>query len=134
MQQEVLRMITEANAAGATIFFSSHIMSEVESVAQRVGIIRSGRIIEVADPKTLGTRSLNRIRVRFQQDVNGAELAKLPGVSLLSSDNGDEVLLQVEGEADALIKALAKLPVRDLETQRPSLEEAFLTYYEEKGE
>lgn len=133
MQQEVLRMVKEAHAAGATIFFSSHIMSEVESVAQRVGIIRAGRIVEVADPKTLGSRALNRVRVRFQKPVDGTELAKVPGVTLLSNENGHEVLLQVEGEADALIKALAKLPVRDLETQRPSLEEAFLAYYEDKG-
>jgi ABC-2 type transport system ATP-binding protein len=129
-----LRLLREAQAAGSTVFFSSHIMSEVESVAQRVGIIRGGRMVEVADPKTLGTRSLNRIRVRFQKPVDSASLAKIKGVTLLSEENGDGVRLQVEGEVDELIKALAKFPVRDFETERPSLEEAFLAFYDDTEE
>jgi len=131
MQQVVLRLLKELQAAGSTVFFSSHIMNEVENIAHRVGIIRDGRMIEVADPKTLGKRSLNRVRVRFRQPVDGAELAKVNGVTLLSQDNGHLVHLQIEGEIDTLIKALAKMPVSDFETERPSLEEAFLAYYDE---
>lgn len=131
MQQVVLRLLKELQAAGSTVFFSSHIMNEVESIAHRVGIIRDGRIVEVADPKTLGKRSLNRVRVRFQQPVDAAALARVPGVSLLLQDNGRGAHLQIEGEMDALIKALAKMPVSDFETERPSLEEAFLAYYDE---
>jgi len=131
MQQEVLRLLREAQAAGGTVFFSSHIMSEVESVAQRVGIIRDGRIAEVADPKTLGKRSLNRVRVRFQKPVDSASLAQVKGVTVLSTDNATGVRLQVEGEVDSLIKALAQFPVSDFETERPSLEEAFLAYYDD---
>jgi ABC-2 type transport system ATP-binding protein len=131
MQQVVLKLIKELQAAGSTIFFSSHIMNEVESIAHRVGIIRQGRIAEVADPKTLGKRSLNRVRVRFQQPIDSAELTKVNGVTLLSQDNAHLVHLQIEGEMDALIKALAKMPVSDFETERPSLEEAFLAYYDE---
>ncbi|HEX9596790.1 MAG TPA: ABC transporter ATP-binding protein [Anaerolineales bacterium] len=133
MQQEVLRLLREAQAAGSTVFFSSHIMSEVESVAKRVGIIRGGRMVEVADPKVLGTRSLNRVRVRFQKPVDSASLAKVKGVTVLSEENGSGVRLQVEGEVDELIKALAKFPVRDFETERPSLEEAFLAYYDDNA-
>ncbi len=133
MQHEVLRLLREAQSEGSTVFFSSHIMSEVESVAQRVGIIRGGRMVEVADPKVLGTRSLNRVRVRFQKPVDSASLAKVKGVTVLSAENGSGVRLQVEGEVDELIKALAKFPVRDFETERPSLEEAFLAYYDDNA-
>lgn len=130
MQREVLRLITEAQADGATVFFSSHIMSEVEAVAERVAMIRLGEIVEVAETKTLINRALHRARVRFKQAVDVSPLTSVPGVTLLSEDDGTSVLLQVEGEMDGLIKALATFPVGDFETERPSLEEIFLAYYE----
>jgi len=130
MQHEVLRLITEAKANGATVFFSSHIMSEVEAVAERVAIIRQGVVVEVAEPSTLINRALRRANVRFKQPVDISPLANVPGVTVLSQDDGTSVLLQVEGEMDGLIKALAAFPVRDFETERPSLEEIFLAYYE----
>jgi ABC-2 type transport system ATP-binding protein len=131
VQQEVLRMLKEVKEAGSTVFFSSHIMSEVETIADRVGIIRSGRIVEVAEPSTLAKRSLNRIRIRFGKKVDSSSLNKIAGVNVLSKDNGSEVHLEVEGKMDGLIKALAKFPVVDFDTERPSLEEIFLAYYEE---
>ena len=136
MQQEVLRLITEAKAEGATVFFSSHIISEVEAVAERVGIIRQGRIVEVAETQSLINRALRRARVRFKEPVDVSVLTEVPGVTLLSRDDGRGVLLQVEGEMDSLIKTLAAFPVSDFETERPSLEEIFLAYYESdrKGE
>jgi ABC-2 type transport system ATP-binding protein len=136
MQREVLRLITEAKANGATVFFSSHIMSEVEAVAERVAIIRQGVVVEVAEPATLINRALRRANVRFKQPVDISPLASVPGVAVLSQDGGKprhstSVLLQVEGEMDDLIKALAAFPVSDFETERPSLEEIFLAYYED---
>ncbi len=132
MQHEVLRLITEAKANGATVFFSSHIMSEVEAVAERVAIIRKGVIVEVAEPASLINRALRRASVRFRQPVDVGPLANVPGVTVLSRDDGTSVLLQVEGEMDDLIKALAAFPVSDFETERPSLEEIFLAYYEDE--
>jgi len=131
MQHEVLRLITEAKAEGATVFFSSHIMSEVEAVAERVAIIRKGVVVEVAEPSTLINRALRRAHVRFKQPVDTSPLANVPGVTVLSQGDGTSVLLQVEGEMDGLIKALAAFPVSDFETERPSLEEIFLAYYED---
>ena len=130
MQHEVLRLITEAQAGGATVFFSSHIMSEVEAVAKRVAIINLGEIIEVAEISTLINRALRRARVRFRQAVDVNTLTDIPGVTILSEDEGMSVLLQVEGEMEPLIKALAGYPVIDFDTERPSLEEVFLAYYE----
>ncbi|MDI7275778.1 MAG: ABC transporter ATP-binding protein [Anaerolineae bacterium] len=130
MQQEVYRLLREAQRRGATVFFSSHVISEVEALASRVAIIRSGVIVEEAEPGRLVRMAVRRVRVRFREPVDVAPLARVPGVSILSQGDGTSVVLQVEGEVDGLIKALAALPVSDLETERPSLEEVFLTYYQ----
>jgi ABC-2 type transport system ATP-binding protein len=130
VQQEVLRLIREAKAEGATVFFCSHILSEVEEVAERVAIIRHGQIVEVAETKSLINRAMRRARVRFRQPVDSTPLTTLPGVKVLSHDDATGLLMQVEGEMDGLIKMLAAFPVSDFETERPSLEEIFLAYYE----
>jgi ABC-2 type transport system ATP-binding protein len=129
MQQEVLDLIRQARAGGATVFFSSHIMSEVQVVADRVAMIRQGEIVEVAGTESLIDRALRHVTVEFKTAVNGGTLAGLPGVTVLSGDGSPQVTLQVEGDMEALIQALGRLPVRDLETSRPSLEEVFLRYY-----
>jgi ABC-2 type transport system ATP-binding protein len=130
MQQEVLGLLREAKAGGATVFFSSHIMSEVEAVAERVAIIRQGKIAEVAETASLVDRGLRRATVRFKEPVDSSVLARLPGVQVLARDDGLSVVLQVEGEMDEFIKVLGSLPVSYLDTARPSLEEVFLAYYE----
>mgnify|MGYP005850594775 CR=1 FL=1 len=130
MQQEVYRLLREARAGGATIFFSSHVISEVEALAGRVAIIRAGLIVEVAEPARLVDMALRRVRVRFRAPVDPAPLATVKGVTLLSQTNGAEVTLQVEGEMDGLVKALAAFPVSDMAVEHPSLEEVFLAYYE----
>jgi ABC-2 type transport system ATP-binding protein len=130
MQQEVYRLLKEAQAGGATVFFSSHIIGEVETLADRVAIIRSGVIVEEAEPSRLVSMALRRVRVRFKEPVDPGLLARVEGVTLLSESNGSRVHLEVEGEMDSLIKALATFPVSDFETERSSLEEVFLAYYE----
>jgi ABC-2 type transport system ATP-binding protein len=129
IQQEVRRMIVEARQDGMSVFFSSHVISEVQEIADQVAIIREGVIVEVAEPKTLIQRSLRRVDIRFRKPVDSSSLGAIPGVKLLSPASGASVRLQVEGEMEALVKALAAFPVVDLETERPSLEEIFLTYY-----
>jgi ABC-2 type transport system ATP-binding protein len=130
VQQEVLHLVTEARAEGATIFFSSHILSEVQEISDRVGIIRQGLVVEVAETATLINRSLRRARIHFKQPVQSSTFAAIPGVTVLAQDDGTSLTLQIEGEMDPLIKALAVYPVIDFETERPSLEEIFLAYYE----
>jgi ABC-2 type transport system ATP-binding protein len=129
MQQEVLALLREANRGGATVFFSSHIMSEVENVAGRVAIIRSGEIVEIAETSSLTRRVLNRLTVRFKQPVDCSDLVELPGVEIISQADHTSLTLQVTGDMEKLVQALGRLPVLDLETEHPSLEEAFLTYY-----
>jgi ABC-2 type transport system ATP-binding protein len=129
MQQEVYRLLREAQADGATVFFSSHIISEVEALAERVAIIREGVIVEEAEPSQLISMALRRMWVRFKEPVDPTPLAAIEGITLLAQSDRIGVHLQVEGEMDALIKALAGFPVSDFEIERPSLEEIFLAYY-----
>jgi len=128
MQHEVYRLLREARQASATVFFSSHVISEVEMLAERVAIIRAGVIVEEAEPSRLTQMTVRRVRVRFQRAVDSSRLAAVPGVTVVER-NDVSAMLQVEGDLDALIKALAALPVRDLESEHTSLEEAFLRYY-----
>jgi beta-exotoxin I transport system ATP-binding protein len=130
VQREVLGLVLEARVQGATVFFSSHILSEVQEIADRVGIIRKGQVVEVADTSALISRSLHRARIRFAQPVDAGSLANLPGSKILSRDGDRTLSLQIEGEMDRLIKALGAYPVQEFETERPSLEEVFLSYYE----
>jgi ABC-2 type transport system ATP-binding protein len=133
MQQEVLGLLREANSAGTTIFFSSHIMSEVEDLAERVAIIRAGEIVEVTDTNSLTHSALNRITIRFKRPTDFSALVILPGVEVLSMVDQTCLTVQVAGDMEMLIHALAVLPILDLETERPSLEEVFLTYYKKEA-
>lgn len=130
MQQEVLRLISAAQAGGATVFFSSHVLSEVQEIAKRVAILRRGEVVEVAETDALINRALRRVRVRFREPPDNSHLARLPGVKILDWDDRGGVHLQVSGEMAPLIKALAGFRVVDFETERPTLEEVFLAYYE----
>jgi ABC-2 type transport system ATP-binding protein len=129
MQQEVYRLLKEARADGATVFFSSHIIGEVEAIADRVAIIREGVIVEEAEPAQLVSMTMRRVHVRFQVPVDPELVTRVDGVRLVSQRNGMNLTLQVDGAMDGLIKTLAAFPVVDFETERPSLEEVFLAYY-----
>jgi ABC-2 type transport system ATP-binding protein len=129
-QQEVHRALGSAREAGATVFFSSHVLGEVEEVAERVAILRRGEVVEVAETAALVNRALRRVRVRFRETPDALRLDDLPGVKVLGRDGRGGVRLQVSGEMDGLIKALAAYPVSDFETERSTLEEVFLAYYE----
>jgi len=129
MQQEVLVLLREANSSGTTIFFSSHIMSEVENLAERVAIIRSGEIVEVTNTDNLTHSTMRRITIRFKRPTDFNDLVGLPGVEVLSQVDQTKITLQVTGDMEMLAHALGGMPVLDLETEQTTLEEVFLTYY-----
>jgi len=129
IQQEVLGLLREANHAGATIFFSSHILSEVEDIAGRVAIIRSGEIVEVTETTSLTHSAVNRIIIRFKKPTDFTYLEELAGAKVLSKVDQTSITLQVTGDMERLVQLLSFMPVLDLKTEHLSLEDAFLAYY-----
>ena len=130
MQQEVLRIIREEADRGTTVFFSSHILSEVQKISDRVGIIREGALVEIAQTGDLINRAVTRASIQFDEQVPESCFTQLPNVSILRmNDNQHSYTLEVTGEMDGLIKTLARFTVRDLAIHRPSLEEVFLKFY-----
>jgi len=135
MQQEVLNVIREEQERGKTIFFSSHILSEVQKVADRVGIIRKGSLVEIAQTNDLLNRALTRVTIQFGIPVPESSFDHLPNISVLRvNDEQHSYTLEVTGEMDSLVKTLGDYPVRDLAIHRPSLEEVFLKYYRDEKE
>jgi ABC-2 type transport system ATP-binding protein len=129
MQQEVYHILQEAREFCAAIFFSSHIISEVEAIASRVGIIRKGKIVQTIRPDQLVNMSIRRVSVRFKDGAPVPALESVPGVSDLSHNGENKITLHVEGDMDPLIKALAVGAVADLSVAQVSLEEVFLQLY-----
>lgn len=128
-QQMVLDLIRERAEAGRTVFLSSHELDQVEHAAKRVGIVRDGRLIAVEDMATLKERAVRRLDVRLRGPVPDlTRLTEVPGVRDVAV-NEQTVRLTVEGAMDAVIKALAELPVQTLTSEAPDLDEIFLSYY-----
>jgi ABC-2 type transport system ATP-binding protein len=129
VQQTFYAIVQEQRERGAAIFLSSHVMPEVERVCDRVGIIREGRLATVADIGELKAKALRRLEFHFGGPVPASAFEHLPGVKDVSA-HGDSVLLSVEGSVDAVIKEAARHDVVSMETRQPSLEEAFLAFYD----
>ena len=129
-QQEFYRLVNETREAGATIFLSSHILSEVEHVCDRVGIVRSGRLVKVADLDEIHSIRVHRLEIEFAPgtEVPQEAIRSVAGVEdLVVEDN--KVTCAVKGTFDPLLKALSGTTVINLVSHEPSLEEVFLTYY-----
>lgn len=132
MQQEVLNIIREEAQKGTTVFFSSHILSEVQKIADRVGIIRKGMLVEIAQTEALINRAITQATIQFSEQVSQTNFDHLTNLKVLRINDDQRLYtLEVAGEMDGFIKTLAKYPVRDLSIHRPSLEEVFLKYYKD---
>lgn len=132
MQEEFLSLVREERERGCAVFISSHELDEVERVCDRVGIIRDGRLVAVERVDELLDKTPRRVSVEFAEAVDPAELRALPGVTDLEAADGC-VGFKVIGGVDPVLKAIARHTVVDLEFSRPTLEEVFLTYYEQEA-
>ena len=134
-QQEFARMVKEVHDDGRTVFLSSHILSEVEQMCSRVGIIREGRLVRVGGVAEIKDIKRHEITITFASAVPADAFRSLSGVAQVDAMPGGNTLrLTVQGGADAVIKAAARYPVVTLTSHEPSLEEIFLRYYEADGQ
>lgn len=128
VQESFLDIMRETAQEGRTVFLSSHVLSEVERVCDRVGIIKEGRLIALETTDTLLKKRLRRMVLRFSGPVDAAAYAAVEGVEEVRTE-GDAVVLMLHDGLDAVVKLTARHPLVDMELERPSLEDVFLTYY-----
>ena len=130
-QREFYRIVLEARATGRTVFLSSHILPEVERIADRVGIIRNGKLVVVEEVSVLKHKALRKLEMRFARPVPEAEFSGLDTVhNIESEDGGAVIILTVAGSVDPVIKAAASHELISLVSHEGDLEEAFLAYYQ----
>lgn len=128
MQRKFFDLVRRENRErGVTVFFSSHILSEVQRLCDRVAIIREGRIVEISDIQTLQKNNYKRVRI-LAEGVS-PQAFEMPGVANLQQSNGS-VRFFFKGDINALMQRLASFQVQDVTIEEPTLEEIFMHYYE----
>jgi ABC-2 type transport system ATP-binding protein len=128
LQREFLDLVLEAREDGATVFMSSHVLSEVQDVADRVAIIRAGEIVDVDDIHTLRVRAGQSVALTFADRPDPGRFTSLPGVEEVTVD-GSTLRCLLHGEPDALLKAAATHHVVHWAAQDRELEDLFLDFY-----
>jgi ABC-2 type transport system ATP-binding protein len=127
MQRKFFDLIRQENARGVTVFFSSHILGEVQRLCTRVGIIRDGKIVEISDIRTLQQNNYKKVRVV----ADGLDPASfdLPGVTNLQAETGI-LYFFFKGDINVVLQKISGLQVADVTIEEPTLEEIFMHYYE----
>jgi ABC-2 type transport system ATP-binding protein len=132
VQQSFHALLSEVAALGRTVFLSSHTLSEVERVADRVAMLRRGRLVVVDSLEDLREVAVQRLEIEFGGDAPRVEeLAALPGVREVAFE-GAHLVVAFEGSVDALVKAIAAHEVRSIRSRDDDLEEIFLRYYRDR--
>jgi ABC-2 type transport system ATP-binding protein len=127
MQETVYEFLREQKERGRTVFFSSHILSEVDKICDRVGIVREGKLVALEDIQSLKDKRGKRVRVKIEGDPRSFEGPKD------TSTEDEWIEFVVEDDINPWIRELAKFNVLDLEVENFSLEDIFMRYYEEGG-
>jgi len=125
LQQTVYALIHEAHKRGATIFMSSHNLSEVERLCTRVAILRQGKLVATEPMTALKDKHLYTITVEFESDF---KLPSFPNVTVVNHHN-NFMMLKASGDLKPLLKILATAPIHDLQIQHATLEELFMEFY-----
>lgn len=127
MQQKFFNLIKEENKRGATVFFSSHILGEVQKMCNRVAIIKDGSLVNIQDIKTLQKDNYKKIEVSAA-DLDDKRFA-VAGVSNLTKDNGG-LKFFYKGDINQIMRIILEKEVSDVTIEEPTLEEIFMHYYE----
>ena len=134
-QQTFEGLVQEASREGRTVFLSSHVLSEVEKMCTRVGIIREGKLVRVGGVHELTDIKRFEVTITFAEPVPAESFAGLEGVASVEKlDGGRGLKIEMQGSADAVIKQAAQHKVLSLTSYEPSLEDVFLKYYEGDGQ
>ena len=130
MQQEFQNLINEVRAEGRTVFLSSHILPEVDRIADRVGIVRENRLVAVDSVEAFKAMARSTVTIQFAAAVDASSFADLDGVRSADSRNGGSALVvTLSGSLDAVIKEAANHDVLSISSRDSELEEVFLSYY-----
>ncbi len=127
MQQKFFELIEEENKRGATVFFSSHILSEVQRLCSRVAFIKDGRIIKLEKMSTLQENSYKKFSLEAKSDVN-KDFFNINGVSKLEVD-ANRANFIFKGNINQVMKKMAEIELRNISIEEPDLEEIFMHYY-----
>ncbi len=132
MQREFQEMMREVVDDGRTVFLSSHALSEVERVADRVAIIRHGKLVAVEGVASLRGKAIRRIELAFEGAADPEPFAALPGARDVTAIDG-RVTLSFDGDMEALLRTATTFGgLRDISTHEADLEEIFLAYYRDE--
>jgi ABC-2 type transport system ATP-binding protein len=127
MQRKFFDLIRKENARGVTIFFSSHILGEVQRLCTRVGIIREGSIVEIADIHTLQQNNYKKVHL-VAESLDPASF-EMEGVTNLQAENG-MVRFFFKGDINTVLQKISGFQLTDVTIEEPTLEEIFMHYYE----
>jgi ABC-2 type transport system ATP-binding protein len=127
MEQAFRTSVAEARERGQTVFLSSHILSEVEALCDRIGILRRGRLVDMGTMAQLRHLSAVTVEATFS-DGSAPDVSRVPGVTV-TEDDGHTLRCQVRGPIGPLVEVLAAAGVQQLLSHEPSLEELFLAHY-----
>ena len=131
VQGTFLQMLREAREEGRTVFLSSHILSEVERVCDRIAIVRAGRLAAMETTESLFEKRRKRVTMLFSEPPNASDFSSLPGVGNVEID-GNALRLRLHDGIDAVIKEAARHTLLDMSAVHPSLDEIFMAYYQEE--
>lgn len=152
MQEELEDLILETTKDGRSVFFSSHVLSEVEQICTRVAMLREGEIVDEFDLAERRRLLPERLTVRFESAPPPAAFEALPGVEVTSlasrstsrhaavgaaadalTNGNTEITFELKNGPDALVKRLAEFTVMELRPESMTLEDLFMTYYQHEG-
>ncbi|MBN1539452.1 MAG: ABC transporter ATP-binding protein [Candidatus Thermoplasmatota archaeon] len=129
MQQEFYRLVLEEKKRGATVFLSSHILSEVDAVCDRVGVIREGELVAVETIDRFKEKTGQLMKVRFESMPDTRVFEQIDGISDVKRLEDETLQLTVFSNVDAVVKELAKHTIKRLSFEETSMEHVFLKYY-----
>jgi ABC-2 type transport system ATP-binding protein len=132
-QRTFRAIVREATNRGAAVLLSSHVLGEVQRVADRVAIVRSGKLITIEPMRDLEAKALRVVEIRFAEPVSADAFVGLSGVRDVEVE-GDLLRASVAGSVDALIKTAARYTIESVAGHEADLEDVFLAYYNELGD